>query len=269
MNKSICEARYREVLSRPIPGLGATKANLSRLLRSLDLVGWSTHEESGRIDRRALTRVSMGAANVFSRRQFKEAETSAVSVLVDMSSSMSSVDEEVEAVTIHLSKILSQTRASFSITGFRSSSHQSCSAKDRITGQEEERLIEAPLFIPFKQWNEPYVKCIAKIGSFKKHIRGGTPDFSAISNALDDLSRQESNRKILFLLTDADGYITSHMKELQRLADRLGIMLIAIGIGTTAVTKCFTNSVAIFNANDIASVSFNQLIRTLERKANR
>ena len=42
----------REFKVNPV-GMGATRANLIRLLKSIDLVGWSSHEESGRLDRKA------------------------------------------------------------------------------------------------------------------------------------------------------------------------------------------------------------------------
>ena len=51
LNKSECEKNFAEIYNAQPSGLGATRANLLRLLRSLDLVGWSTHEESGQIGR--------------------------------------------------------------------------------------------------------------------------------------------------------------------------------------------------------------------------
>jgi hypothetical protein len=43
-----------------IDNLGATRANLLKLLRSIDTVGWSRREESGRLDRRAFGRFACG-----------------------------------------------------------------------------------------------------------------------------------------------------------------------------------------------------------------
>lgn len=74
INKSDGEQRFARDLANAPQGIGATRTNLQRLLHSLDFVGWSTNEESGRLDRRALTRFATGSANIFSRRQYIEAE---------------------------------------------------------------------------------------------------------------------------------------------------------------------------------------------------
>jgi cobalamin biosynthesis protein CobT len=266
MSKQHAEANHRWVLSDNIPGMGATKANLLRLLRSVDLVGWSTHEESGRIDRRALTRFASGSTSIFSRREYKEADTASVSVLVDCSSSMHTVASEVETILIHLAKILSQSKADFAVTGFRSGVEEEVMITNRSTGEKSYRFTERPQFIPFKQWGESYQRAVPKLGAFRQCISGSTPDYSSIHNSLTDLSRQPGKRKILFLLTDADGYVTDWMRDLQQLADRLGILLIAIGIQADSVTKCFTNAVNVKKSSEIASTSFNHLLRTLEKR---
>ena len=49
-------ARFEREFKANQVGMGATKANLIRLLKSVDLVGWSSHEESGRLDRKAFSR---------------------------------------------------------------------------------------------------------------------------------------------------------------------------------------------------------------------
>jgi hypothetical protein len=74
---------YEKNMTSVIENIGATRAALGRMLRSIDLVGWSRNEESGRLDSKALTRVSQGATAVFSRRAMKQADASAVTVMVD------------------------------------------------------------------------------------------------------------------------------------------------------------------------------------------
>ena len=80
-NKERCELRLSEKFNGQTQGLGATRSNILRLLRSLDLVGWSTHEESGRIDRKAFTRFSTGSTAIFSKREHVEAYAQAYDTL--------------------------------------------------------------------------------------------------------------------------------------------------------------------------------------------
>jgi hypothetical protein len=118
-------------------------------------------------------------------------------------------------------------------------------------------------FIPFKLWNESLVKAAAKLGALNGCASGATPDYTAISNKLEELARREERRKVFFLLTDASGYSTDHMKHLQAFADKQGIKLVAIGIGQTEVAQCFRSSVNVESADDLAAASFGKLLAEL------
>ena len=262
ISRQTAESNYLRIASTEPAGLGATRANLARLLRSLDFVGWSTHEESGRLDRKALTRYATGSTAIFSRREHKEAEKPAVSVLIDCSSSMDGRRILIaEEIAIHLSKILNRSRVPFAVTGF----HIGRNGYHLVNGNET--VTCTPTFIQFKQWGESFGKCVAKLGSISNAATGGTPDYSAIYNTIDEISRRDEQRKIVFLLTDADGYNRGHMKHLQKLADSMKVTIIAIGIGRTDVTQCFVNSQDVGSLDQLASTAFNQLLRVVERKS--
>jgi uncharacterized protein with von Willebrand factor type A (vWA) domain len=101
------------------------------------------------------------------------------------------------------------------------------------------------------------------LGSIDQCADGGTPDYASLTLALEDLSRQEEQRKILFLLTDADGYDVDRMKKVQTLANKLNIKVIAIGIGNTKVAKCFDVAENVKDVSGLASTSFNKLLKEL------
>jgi len=262
VSRESSERRHAEIIASEPAGLGATRANLSRLLRTLDFVGWSTHEESGRLDRRALTRYATGSVNIFSRRDIKESEKTAVSILIDCSGSM---DNEriviAQEFAVHLSRLLNRTRVPFAVTGF----HRERGNQKNINGDDV--ITSVPIFIPFKRWGESYGKAVVKLGAINQVACGGTPDYSAIHNALDEISQREENRKLLFILTDADGYAVKQIKHLQNMADSLGVTIIAIGVGRTDVEKCFTNAENVADIKDLASASFNRLLKTVEKSA--
>lgn len=262
VSKEQSEARYADVLRHEPAGLGATRANLSRLLRTLDFVGWSTHEESGRLDRRALTRYATGSANIFSRRDYKEAEKTAVSVLIDCSGSMDgSRIRTAQTIAIHLSRLLDRAKVPFAITGF-----QRERGRKNIVGDGEAVYTSRPTFLPFKQWSESYGRATAKLGAIDQCACGGTPEYSALHLTIDEISRRAENRKIVFMLTDAEGFNRGHVKHLQKLAESLGVTIIAIGIGQTDVTQCFTNAEDVWDISGLASVSFNNLLKVVGKK---
>lgn len=265
MYRADAENRYKDVAGTAINGIGTTRNNLHRLLRSIDFVGWSSHEESGRLDRRALTRFASGSVNIFSRRTMTEAETSAVSMLIDCSGSMRDGGDVrridiAQQIAIHLSKLLQQARVPFAVTGFKSGSYEESMVGESLVATER------PTFVPFKQWGKSLQSSIAQMGAIHACAGGGTPDYSAAINMINDLNARPETRKILFLLTDADSYYKHHMQHVQKIADKLGITIVAIGIGRTDVQSCFINAVNVRNLDELASTSFNQLLKAVERK---
>lgn len=266
MYRRDAEAHYKEVAGKSIHGIGVTRTNLHRLLRSIDFVGWSTHEESGRLDRRALTRFASGSANIFSRRMMTESETSAVSILIDCSGSMRDGDstgrriDTAQQIAIHLAKLFQQARVPFTVTGFKSG------GSDAVSDHSTYVVTERPMFIPFKPWGKSLQSSIATMGAISSCAGGGTPDYSATVNAVTDLHARPESRKILFLLTDAESYNRKHMQHIQKMADKMNVTVVAIGIGRTDVQSCFVNAVNVGNLDDLASTSFNQLLKAVERK---
>jgi len=265
LNRQIAESTYKQNYTFTAAGMGATRANLLRILRSNDLVSWSSYEESGRVDRKAFTRYACGDVNVFSKREVREAERSAVSIMIDCSGSMSYHGEIAIAgqVAVQLCKILSKANVEFSVTGFYGgdeSEVNDASGASRQTGVRVER----PVFIPFKTWSESLGKASTKLGGISQCSAGSTPDYSSIALAIEDLGKRKEPRKVLFLLTDANGYNEAHMKYLQKVADKQGITLIAIGIGNTDVAECFTNAENVRNITDLTSRSLNKVLKVLK-----
>ena len=272
LSKEIGQSAYANALSKNIDGLAVTKTNLRRLLQSIDQVGWSTNEESGRVDRKAFVRYATGSANIFSRRTSKQAETSAVSIFIDCSGSMNAVVQGssrsridiARQITIHLTKILSQSRVPFAVTGFNTQHAKAGRNHEQSIGNAY-AVSETPCFIPIKTWKQSLQSAIPKLGYIAQFADGGTPDYSAIFNAIDDLNQRPESKRILFLITDATGYHIEHIKHLQTLADKLGVLIVAIGIGTNDAIKCFTNAAAVNSAEDFASSAFNNVLRAIRQ----
>lgn len=262
--KSECDNKFAYIYNAQHSGLGGVRANIIRLLRSIDLVGWTTHEENGRVDRRAFTRFAVGSTSIFSRRSNVEATKSAVSVLIDCSGSMNDNGGEriktAQEIAIQLAKILDKANVSFSVTGFQGSGEVDiCS----VRSQSELVRSESTRFIQFKTWKDSLAKASSKLGAIDQCANRGTPDYSALVLALQDLSTREEHRKILFLLTDAEGYNIVRMAKVQTLADKFNIKIVAIGIGTTKVAECFKVAENVTSISDLASVSFSKLLKEL------
>jgi len=259
-------ARFEREFKANQVGMGATKANLIRLLKSVDLVGWSSHEESGRLDRKAFSRYACGSANIFSKRQYVEAESSAVSILVDCSGSMGLGNRMAvtESVVIQLVKILDKADVSYRVFGFDSNT----GTWNRKVATHEEAsvsmLIEEVTFYPFKRWNESLQKALPKLGQIHKFHLRENPDYSAVMLSLEDLKTRPEKRKVMFFLTDSLSPDVVHMRHLDTVAEKLGIKLIAIGIQSDKVLECHKHSVAVENLAEMGSASFNKLLKELQ-----
>jgi cobalamin biosynthesis protein CobT len=241
-----------------IKGIGATRANLGRMLRSLDLVGWSTREDSGRLNRKALTRYATGESNIFQRRAMKQADASAVTIMVDCSGSMYGTIDTAQEVSIQLAKMLEQAKVNYAVTGFTGSEPTDC--YDEVTGT----YIETVQFIPFKERKESLRKASPKMGSINRMSLAGNPDYSALVMCIEELSAQKEGRKILFFLTDTGSYGEDQMLHANALADAAGVTIIAIGIGTRNVHRLFKHGVNITYIGDMGDRTFNTMLKSLK-----
>jgi cobalamin biosynthesis protein CobT len=254
-------AFFEGEISKPPTAMGATRAALGQMLRSLDLVGWSRNEESGRLDRKALTRLSAGATTVFSRRTTKVADKSAVTVLVDCSGSMATEMVMAASATIQLAKMLEQARVSVRVIGFTGSDPDTGEGYDSDTGTDEQVLV----IVPFKDRGETLRAAAAKMGAIRNCASAGTPDYAAIMHGIEELATQPESRKVLFFLTDAGSYDKKHIAQAQKFADRMGVTVIAIGIGCN-VTRLFKHGANVGNIADLGGSTFTALLRTLKAK---
>jgi cobalamin biosynthesis protein CobT len=268
ISKAEAKLKYEEIAKRDLAGLGATRTNIRRVLKSIDFVGWSTREETGRLDRKALTRFAAGSTAIFSRREMKEAEKAAVNVLIDSSGSMGTWVTNnatriniAQEIAIHLSKIFNSAGVSFSVDCFketRGSLKFDNELRNTIT-------ISSSGFIRVKKWNESLNVAAEKLGAIHQFAGGGTPDYSAIYSAIDAIRKRPEHKKLIFLIIDADSYVLSLMEHLQAMADANNVKIVAIGIDSNDVTKCFRSAINVTNAESLTNVSFNHLLKNIRR----
>ena len=252
---------FEKQMSSPPTAVGATRAALSQMLRSIDLVGWSRNEESGRLDRKALSRMAAGATTVFSRRDTKPADKSAVTILVDCSGSMYDVMSITAKVSIQLAKMLEQARVNVAVTGFTGSEPDSGEAHDSDTGTTEQVLVA----VQFKERGESLRAAAPKMGAIRDCASSGNPDYAALMYGIEEIATQPEQRKVVFFLTDTGSYDRAHMRHAQKFADRMGVVLIAIGIGAR-VTTLFKHGADVHDISDLGGKTFTTLLRTLRTK---
>lgn len=161
-----------------------------------------------------------------------------IELMIDLSGSMR--EDITRASAIILAEALSSiSQIKLSISGFTTNNSKNRNysyARDippntgRIVGMD---------IIQFKNFQEPYHKCKAKLGAIT--TRGNTPLGDAYGKALEHILPQSTPRKIIFLITDGKPEFlcgNNHsdfllMKRVKTTAKKLGIETIALGVGNS------------------------------------
>jgi cobalamin biosynthesis protein CobT len=260
-DKNAAEAIFYLATKQNFTGIGAAKSSLRKLLISIDNVGWSRREECGRVDRRAFTRFAAGENAVFSRREYKEADRSAVSILADVSGSTNQFLDSstrrsgaITEVAANLCKLLDECGASVNVTAFKG---------DRIVDKSG-NSVEHVNFFELKGFNQSLRSSAANIGALSRLVGGCTPDYSSVYETLVDLSTRSEKRKVLILITDADAFHTGNHQHLEKLADKLGIVIVALCLGGD-ISKCYTHHANVNSAAQLFSGAFNKLLVAIRK----
>ena len=184
--------------------MGAVRSKILKILQAEDQIGRSNRETKGKLDRKAFSRFATGQADIFTQRNVKLAENTAVSIFIDTSSSMYRkvkgrraehiyLDKNYRAidgareVAIQLSNIISKTNSEFAVQGFTNTS----SATDVTIYQ-------------YKKWGKKLTpKEKFKISTLDCVNASGTPVYESLRWAIQDISKVQSKKKVLFIITDA------------------------------------------------------------------
>ena len=265
MDKGYGQTVYSSQFNAPIANMGATTANLLRLLQSVDNIGWNTHQESGRVDLRALTRMANGSPDIFKTRTHKPAIKTAVQLMVDCSGSMNGIEiRTAQSISIQLAKIFARTNCAWAITGFQGS--------DRVVDIHANPLnkgisIDKSMvtLIPFKEWGESLTQAAPKLGYMHDMVCGGTPDYASAYLGLQSLLQRKEQKRILFMLTDSAGFNVEHMQYIESIAKKNNVKIVGIGIRAHYIERCFTNSVNVMNVSELGERTFSKLLETVNK----
>ena len=93
----------------------------------------------------------------------------------------------------------------------------------------------------------------------------GTPVYESLRWAIQDISKVQSKKKVLFIITDAVFHYNAikQIPYLESLAEKLGIKIVAIGLETNSdLTGMFKHSANV-NLDDLFGQSFGQILKAI------
>jgi cobalamin biosynthesis protein CobT len=187
----------------------------------------------GRLNTAALHTLAAGNDKVFKRRREIAGIDSAVCVLIDVSGSMRRAQTQVAVSTAYaLLESLEQAGVKTSVLTFGS--------RVAVLKPFESRSIKR------------HRDLLRSLGD-----GGGTNDYYAVRIAHEMLSKQDAQRKVVFVLTDGMGDMDSTKAQIKS-GEALGITTVGVGI-CEDVSFVYAKSVTVNDLTEVAHTSFRQI----------
>jgi hypothetical protein len=189
--------------------LPALKAQLYRILKAPEICGWDAGAMGGRFDGKRAPRMFAGSEQVFKRRWLSEGIDTAVSIVIDMSGSMSgdSIKQAVD-LAYTVAEACESARADVEVLGFRTNGGYGGSSSGTYgldgdyhlgTAQSSATLVVA------KTFKDKLSKVAHHFAFLKQCAGGGTPDYTAVKGVCEQLSQLPHQRKVVIVITDGFG----------------------------------------------------------------
>lgn len=223
---------HRQHNIMPVPG-GKLRYEVKRMFENTGRDEFLPNLSRGRLNTAALHTLAAGNDKVFKRRREVAGIDSAVCLLIDVSGSMNRYQTEVAVSTAYaLLETLEQAGVKTSVLTFGS-----CVA---VLKPFESRSIKR------------HRDQLSTLGD-----GGGTNDYYAVRIAHEMLSKQDAQRKVVFVLTDGMGDMDSTKAQVKA-GEALGITTVGVGI-CEDVSSVYSKSVAVNDLNEVAQTSFRQI----------
>jgi len=218
--------------------LPALKAQLYRVLRAPERVGWDAGALGGRFDGKRTARMMAGSEAVFKRRWVAEGIDTVVSVLIDMSGSMKgeSIKQSVD-LGWTIAQAAETAGCDVEVLGFTSAFNKYGGASGWGNGldgdlvQNNIRSRDCATLVVAKRWQDKVANCAQYFNVMKRAAQGSTPDYSAIRTVAEQLSNHRAQRKLVIVITDGCGDVPEVKALTEAAFDLYGVDVIGFGIG--------------------------------------
>lgn len=263
---------YKDFMLEARGMVSVMKRKMSRSLLSSNVSRWESDKTRGKINPRAIFRVSLGTSKrVFRQKVEAEDFDTAIQIMVDHSGSMSGDKLEIAAKTaIIIGEIANQLSIPFSVMGFSTGNGTSASTRYSKASPAEQKAYARwgdQWIGVYKEFDESWAHHSHKLINMVKNQRHNTYDGESLRFAAQRLLGRKEKRKILFWLNDGepcpngvdnDKAHTEYAKLCAQEVER-HVELLAVGICTDAVKQFYSNYIVVNSINDLPTLCLGQL----------
>jgi cobalamin biosynthesis protein CobT len=255
------------------------RRGMANALRSAEKRWWRDDQVRGHLSPRTLYRLCTDRTqlDVFRVRSVVQGRSTAVSVVLDASGSMTSRKMDVARQSMRvlleaLADLKIATEAFTFTTGDRFNLAEAC----RMTGQDHSQLqtrfsrfgnLEIGLI---KRFEEPVKQALRRLPTIRG--TGLTPLGEAMQIGASRLSVRRESRRIMLVLTDGragcecgDGAAVAHAKHVADLCRKAGIELVNVGIQDESLRAIVADTIVIHQLQDLPAQLCKLLGRALKR----
>lgn len=266
-------AQYDLLLSKMAGPVNLMRRSLERALLARQNRDWDFGKERGRLDARRFPAVLAGRTAVFKERLERAEVDTALSIVVDLSGSMSVARRNVTArdCVIALAEAVDRTGVAYEITGFNSPMGAMVPLAHRPADKKWSR-VEALVGWRFKGFEHRLVQRKGQIVSLAQCIGGNNVDGEALMMAYVRLRARQEKRKVLMMLSDGmpeaasdwgSHHLAQHLRTVVQLIEGEGTQVMAVGIQHDGVKQFFKDYVVVQNVNELGTACVGSLGRML------
>lgn len=269
-------AMYQVIKGRMGPELGTVRRKLERVLVAMKESSWENGKRSGRLNvRRNARKIIELRPDVFKKRVEEETINAAISVLVDLSGSMSSDRKLLLAAeaSIAVAEALEGTGVPLEVSGHHSWISSLSRKMYEDMNDEMRRTVSRAQNIRniiFKGFDDPLSRSRENLGSIIRSSSGANADGDAIVMVAKRLLDRREDRKLMLVLSDGQPAYTSfnrdvhqHTRDCVQWCVSQGIEIVGLGIKSNAVERYYPRHVVVHSMDDFAKAYVDEIAKML------
>lgn len=260
---------YERLLNQMAGSINVARRTLERVLAAKMNRDWDYGRESGRLDTRRLVRAYNAQPNVFKMRSEAPAMDTAVTMLIDLSGSMSGYGKAVVArdTAIVFAEAMTKAGIAVEVLGF---SNMSGPKAGRDVG-DYSRYEPLDMYI-FKSFDERLIDARASMAVIADFADGNNTDGEALLYAYSRLNKRPERRRVLLTLSDGCPYARSaygrdhlgrHLRDVIKEITARGVECVGIGICDSSVSEYYPRWSVIYDVSDLGPKVMNELGKVL------